>query len=122
MLKLQGGAPLNFEKSCVGKRLLIPNQSEHTFVAYNNVPAVPFTSNQFVSISGYVLNNSSSMGPISVKFQRGGIKAPPLPYTLDLQPGEYRTFTIVAIDTILISTVTEIATGDLNITINFNSY
>lgn len=112
---------MNTRNHC-GLPATIPNQSEHTWVVYDNDPIFPFTSDQLTSITGYILNNSASTGPVSVQFLRGGTAAPPLSFTFNVQSGEYRTFTVIAIDTIKISTSSPIAMGQINLNINFHPY
>lgn len=82
----------------------------------------PYTSDQTAAITGYVLNNSSSSGPVSVHFLRGGIGGALLAFNLTVEKGEYKSFTTVGVDTIRIDPGTHIATGELNINVNFNPF
>ncbi len=85
-------------------------------------PVLPFSSDQLVAMSGYILNNQSSNGSVQVSFFRGGIDAPALPFQLIVQPGEYKSFTIVGVDTVQIDPSIVVATGEINITVNFQPY
>jgi hypothetical protein len=85
-------------------------------------PDFPYTSSQIAAISGYVLNNSASNGPVIVNFYRGGMGGGLLPFSLIVQKGEYKSFVIVGVDTIRIDSGSNFASGELNITINFNPF
>ncbi len=100
---------------------LIPNQIDHPWMAVDS-PIFPYTADQLAAITGYVLNNGSSTGPVTVNFLRGGMLAPPLPFNLIVKPGEYKSFTVVGVDTIKITPSSSVATGELNININFNPF
>lgn len=100
---------------------VIPNNVDVPWMA-NGTAVVPFQSDQIASITGYVLNNGSSPAPVTVQFLRGGTAAPPLPFNLTVQPGQYKSFTISGVDTIKINPFIHFATGELNITVNFNPY
>ncbi|MFC6600966.1 hypothetical protein ACFQDF_02925 [Ectobacillus funiculus] len=52
----------------------------------------------------------------------GGIGGALLPFSLIVQTGEYKSFVIVGVDTIRIDSGSNFATGELNITINFNPF
>ncbi|MBB3869039.1 hypothetical protein DER53_12285 [Parageobacillus toebii NBRC 107807] len=45
-----------------------------------------------------------------------------LPFTLVVQTGEYKSFVIVGVDTIQMNSDSNFASGELNITINFNPF
>jgi hypothetical protein len=106
--------------SCSSPRL-ITNQIDMKWIASGS-KVFPFISDQIAAISGYVLNNASSLGPVTIYFLRGGLGGLPLPFILTVQPGEYKSFTIVGADVIQVNPGGYFATGELNITINFNPF
>jgi hypothetical protein len=108
------------ENKCCSPRL-IPNRIDIKWTAIAS-SIFPYTSDQIAAITGYVLNNSSSTGPITIHFIRGGVGGTPLPFFLTVEIGEYKSFTTVGIDTIQINSGTNVATGELNITVNFNPF
>ncbi len=108
------------EKACCSSQL-IPNRIDIKWSAIAS-SIFPYTSDQIAAITGYVLNNSSSTGPITVNFIRGGVGGTPLPFTLTVPVGQYSSFTTVGIDTIEINSGHSVATGELNITVNFNPF
>ncbi|SDY18250.1 hypothetical protein SAMN05421736_101596 [Evansella caseinilytica] len=83
-------------------------------------PLFPYLSEQLTAVTGYVLNNGSSNGSVLVQFLRGGIAGTPLPFQLTVEPGEYKSFTIVGIDAVRIDPDNNAATGELNMAINFH--
>jgi hypothetical protein len=110
--------------SCIAKCVsphVIPNRIDHTWRAAAT-SVFPYTSSEIAAISGYILNNASSIGPVTVSFLRGGIAGATLPLLLVVQPGEYKSFTIIGVDTIKIDPGTNVATGEINININFNPF
>jgi len=100
---------------------IIPNQISIQWRTSGTL-IFPYSSDQIAAISGYVLNNSASKGPVTVNFLRGGIGGALLSFSLIVQTGEYKSFVIVGVDTIRIDSGSNFATGELNITINFNPF
>ncbi|HDT6579389.1 TPA: hypothetical protein QFT23_005681 [Bacillus cereus] len=100
---------------------IIPNQISMQW-STPDAPIFPYSSDQIAAISGYVLNNSASKGAVTVNFLRGGIGGALLPFSLVVQAGEYKSFVTVGIDTIRINSDSNFASGELNITINFNPF
>jgi hypothetical protein len=108
-------------KKCCNSPRIIPNQISIQWRTLG-APIFPYSSDQVATISGYVLNNSASKGPVTVNFLRGGIGGGVLPFTLVVQTGEYKSFVIVGVDTIQMDSGSNFASGELNITINFNPF
>lgn len=106
---------MSYNDKCCSARIL-QNQVNHSWQG-EGVPIFPFSTDQLTAITGYVLNNNSSNGPVTVNFLRGGT---PLPFSLTVEPGDYKSFTIVGIDTIKINPENHVATGELNILVNFS--
>lgn len=108
------------EKYCSSPKI-ISNQISIQWTALGT-QIFPYNSDQIAAISGYVLNNSTSKGAVTVTFLRGGMGGAPLPFSLVVQRGEYKSFVIVGVDTIQMDSGGNLTSGELNITINFHPF
>lgn len=100
---------------------VIPNRIDTQWKATNSV-VFPYTSDLPAAITGYVLNHDSSSGPVTVHFLRGGSVGAPLTFYLTVGVGEYKSFTVIEVDTIQIVADTAFSSGELNIMVNFSPF
>ncbi|WP_209124822.1 hypothetical protein [Alkalihalobacillus sp. BA299] len=108
---------MSCSNKCCSPRI-IPNQISIQWETVDT-PIFPYASDQIATLSGYVLNNSSSKGPVTVNFIRsGGL----LPFSLIVQEGVYKSFVVIGVDTLRMDSGGSFASGELNITINFNPF
>ncbi|MFD1673787.1 S-Ena type endospore appendage [Alicyclobacillus fodiniaquatilis] len=100
---------------------VIPNHIDTQWVA-NHAVVVPYLADLPAAITGYVLNHSSSKGPVTIHFLRGGSAGAPLPFAFTVEAGAYQSFTVIGVDAIRIATEADFASGELNILVNFSPF
>lgn len=88
----------------------------------SNSSVYPYTADLLVSISGYVLNNASSSGPVTVRFLRGGSGGSRIAFQFAVDVGVYKSFTVTGVDTIEITADTHFTSGELNIMAAVDSF
>jgi hypothetical protein len=96
----------------------IPHHVDTQWMA-DGVAVFPYTSDVPSAITGYVLNNNSSLGSVTVHFLRGGSTGSLLSFHFIVNVGEYKSFTVTGVDTIQIVANSGFSSGELNLTVNF---